>query len=228
MVVTPIHAFDLGQTPQFDETLLQAVAQVNYKLFDGGERRAGIRQAQARADAADAGLRNHQQAIVARTVSTYLGVLNLREILEAHDQRLVALEAERERVRQQLDVGRVPEVELRRVEASVAVARAERVGLTASLDTVERDLARLIGGDVDEARAGRLVAVRLVDDVMRDQRQLTEKAIGSSPAVEQARRSLLAAEASVALAKATKSPDLEAVGRYVDFGSSLGDFSGDR
>lgn len=160
MVVTPIHAFDPGQTPRFDETLFQATAQVNYKLFDGGERRARIRQARAQVDVAEAGLRNYEQAIVARTVSTYLGVLNVWEILGAHDQRLAALDAERERTRQRLDVGRAPELELRRIEASVAAARAERVRLAASLETAERDLARLIGGHADEARAGRLVAVR--------------------------------------------------------------------
>lgn len=227
MVITPIHAFEPGATPQFDRTLIQASVRVSYLVFDAGKRRAKIDQAQARADAAGAGSRLDEQAVVARTVATYLGVLGLGEIVAAHDERLVALDAERDRVRRWLEAGRAPEVELRRAEAALAAARAERVTLAASLATTERDLARLIGGDLEEARAHRLVAVGLADQAAADRHGVETRAVEASPAVARARQLLLAAEAARALAKASTRPDLATEGRYLELGSAQGSFSGE-
>ena len=60
-----------------------------------------------------------------------------------------------------------------------------------------------------------------------DRRRLAEQTISSSPTAKQARRSLLAAEAAIAVARATRAPNLEVMGRYIQFGSGQGDFSGE-
>jgi hypothetical protein len=90
-------------------------------------------------------------------------VLSRARTLEAQDGSLKALEAELSRVKQVFDVGRAATVDVLRVEASIAAARAERVRLASSLDLAQRNLARLAGVETEETRASNLVPVALID-----------------------------------------------------------------
>lgn len=227
MVVTPIHGFDPASIPRFDETLVQTAAEVSHTLYDGDARRARIRQAEALAEAAGLGSEAMELAVMTRTISVYVEVLGLNEVLLAHDRRLAALEAELARVRQLLDVGRAAEVERLRMQAAVAAARAEQVRLATGLDTAERELARWIGGEAEETRAERLSPLGLRGGVLPDRSTLLAEAVASSPEVERARFSVEAAEAAVALARSARLPELRLVGNFVEYGSAAGEFTGE-
>jgi outer membrane protein len=224
-LVSPIHAFQIGQTPPFDETLLQAAVTGRYTLFDGGARRARIDQARWHVEASAAASQGGEDVIVAQVVSSYSRVLGRSLILEAHERRLAAIQAELDRVEQIRAVGRAADLEVFRVSAALATARAERASIAEALDNAERDLARLVGADPDETRAARLEPLRLADRRTADRDALVARALSASPALENARHRLAAADAAVGAARSARLPHVEAVGNFLGFGSAAGHFT---
>lgn len=223
MVVTPIHGFDPQSFPEFDETLIQGGLRLDHTLYDGGVRRGTISQRESEAGAAATGTETVEQALVARTLSTYLRILGIDATRAAADRRIDALEAERSRVEQLLEVGRAPEVDLRRADAALASARADRVRLAAALETAERDLARLIGAEDGEVASGALLPVGLAEGELPPRQALYQELEGSPPVVR-ARQAVEAAEAAVAVARGNRRPRLALVGDVKEYGSSEGDF----
>ncbi len=224
MLVAPLHRFDITQRPEFDETLLRGDVTLAWTLFDGGARGARIGGARAEAAGSVASRRSAEMDLTARVIRAYLEVLTARGVLEAQDRRLVALSGERRRVDELLGQGRAARVELLRVDAALAVAEADRVATRARLDLAERELARLVGAPVEEARAFLLLPLRLVDpDIEPERAALVERARAASPDLERARQVVLAAEAGSRLARADWLPRLDVVGSYLGFGSTTGD-----
>jgi len=218
MIVTPIHAFTPGQTPDFDRTLIQAGGTLNFVLLDGGARRARIETAGGEASGAAADLGTQTQALVATVAATYLDVLTGEEVLAAHDHRITAFESELRRVRQRLDVGRAAQLEVLRVEAALASARSDRVSVAASLDLADRELARLIGAPRtgDERRA--LAPLRLVEAALPSRDALLARAYAANPALEAARRRQDAAQARVSIERSIRWPRVELNANLVDRG----------
>ena len=227
MVVTPIHGFGPGLFPEFDETLGQATFTVSYTLFDSGADAARIRSADAQTLAAGAALGSSEQLLARRVAAAYLTALGQRQVLDAHDSRMKALEAELSRVRQRFEVGRAARVEILRAEAALANSEADRVRLSSAMDNAERELARLLDLPVEETRAARLVPVALADPQAPAREELASEGIASSPAVAQARAQAVAAEAQIALARAVARPEVRAVGNYNEWTSSQLDFTGE-
>jgi len=226
--VTPIHGFDPANIPDFETTLVQGGLRLGYTVWDGGRRDAAISGAGAEEEAAGAALDAAQQQVAARTVSTYLRVLTLGGTLEAADARIDAIDAEKARVEQLLDVGRAAQVDLRRAEASLAAARADRVRLATGLDAAERELARLVGVDPEATRYGRLTAVAPAGATDPDgptglpDRQALYRAAEENPALVEADHRLAAADASVELARGARRPTLAAVSDLQELGSTNG------
>jgi outer membrane protein, multidrug efflux system len=225
MLVSPIHAFQAGLTPPFDETLLQTVVSGTYTLFDGGARRAQIGQARSQVDAAAAASRSARDVVIAQVVASYSRVLGRSRALDAHDRRIAALDGERSRVEQMRAVGRAADLEVLRVSATVETARAERAEIAEALDIAERELARLVGADPGEARAARLDPLALVDRREPDREELVAAALDASPVLETARYRLAAAEAAIGAGESTRRPQLQAVGNFLGFGSAAGHFT---
>jgi outer membrane protein len=242
-LATPIHGFDFANLPEFDRAIFQGAVTVDYLVADGGARAGRIRQREAQAAAAAAALGGAEQATAAKTAAAYLDALTGEETLDAHRRRIAALAAERDRVVQRFEAGRAAEVEVRRVDAELAGARAERVAIEAALETARADLARLIGGgdaggagpalggagaagslDPGAALAGRLQPVALADRALASREELAAAALAGSPEVEEVARALAAAEASVAVARARDRPTLHAVGNGLEFGAGGGTF----
>jgi len=74
MVVHPIHGFTPGETPPFDETLLQGGARLDYTLFGDG-RPGRIRSARATAAASRAGTRATSADVASEVSAAYLAAL---------------------------------------------------------------------------------------------------------------------------------------------------------
>lgn len=219
MVVTPIHGFDPGNIPEFDDVLLQGSLTADWLLFDGGGREARIGRRRALSVAAREDAAAGEARLVGRTITAYLRVLGLAATRDAHDRRLEALAAEEARVAQLAEVGRAPDVDLRRAEAARAAAEAERVRLVAALDVVERELARLTGHDVSATRAGQLRAVSLADTAQPARPDLVARALAASPAVRAAEARAEAAADGVRAGRAARWPSLRAVGNVQAYGS---------
>jgi outer membrane protein len=224
MLVTPLHGLEPGQTPAFDETLVQAGATLSYMLFDGGARGARIRRALAEAGEAEAALGGAEQSLLARVSETYVAVVVARQVLEAHNQRLKALESERARVQRVLQVGRGADVELLRAEAALAEAVAGRTRQAAALEISERDLARLTGDPLEMIRASRLASLGVTDTLLPSRERLLAQAVETNPEVRQARQRLATAEAGRSVARGARWPELKLIGNYIDRGSAAGNY----
>lgn len=224
MIVNPIHGFEPGTTPPFDETLFEAGAYVDYTLFDFGARGARIRSSHIEFSATEAGRAATKQALTADVAGSYLDVLGLEAVLEAHERRIEALAAERSRVEQLRTVGRAARVELLRVEAALESARSDREEIRTSLEVAEGELARLTDLPADRVRAHRLVEVAYTGSALATPAELARRAAARSPTVERARREREASRAGVELARSARWPELKLGGAWVDRGSAAGDF----
>ena len=221
-LVHPIHAFTPALIPPFDQNLFQALADVRYSLFDGGGRSARIEESRARRQSAESSLLDARQRLLSQLIQQYLSVLSRARTLEAQDRSLKALEVELSRVKQVFDVGRAATVDVLRVEASIAAARAERVRLTSSLDLAQRNLARLAGVETEETRASNLVPVALADVSLPSREEILQNAVQSSPTARLARDELAVAEAALDGSKSRRLPSVNLDGRYINYGSASG------
>lgn len=226
-LVSPIHGFQPGLTPPFDQTLLQTVVSGTYTLFDGGARQAQIDQARLQVEASAAASRSIEDVVIAQVVASYSRVLGRSRTLDAHDRRIAALDAERNRLEQMRAAGRAADLEVLRVAAVLETARAERVQIAEALDIAERDLARLVGAEPDETRAAHLDRLGLIDRQELDREALVADAIGASPVLEAARHRQAAAETAIRVAESGRWPQIQAAGNYFSFGSAAGHFSGE-
>lgn len=216
MVVTPFHGFGPGMFPEFDDTLLQSSLNVELLVWDGGGTPARIRASEADEKAARSSEVAARDALIVRTAATYLTVLIRTHQLESHDARIEALEAEKERVRQWIGVGRAAEVDRLRIEAALAAATAERSSVATGLETAKRDLVRLLGIDED-ATSIEVADVRLTEWNPGDREAIAASAIDNNPAVARARDELRQREASVTLARSIYFPQVRAVGSWLQF-----------
>jgi outer membrane protein TolC len=220
MATLPIHGFAgfmTGEFPPFDRTLYQGVASLSYTLFDGNARIGNVRQARGREDAAGAALDAAGQGVLSRVVGVYLGVLGASQVLEAHDQHLAALRAERARVGQRLDAGRAAPLEVLRVDAERAGAEADRVQYASALEQARLDLARLTGVPAQATDPGRLQAVVCADTTLAAREPLLAQALARSAALRQARDQKAAADAGRGVARSAFWPELKAVGNYLAY-----------
>ncbi|MGH9459107.1 MAG: TolC family protein, partial [Thermoanaerobaculia bacterium] len=224
MVVRPIHGFEPGAIPPFDRTLLQSALTARWLLWDGGALRGRAREAEARASAAESEAASIRQEIIARTVAAYLEVVSAAETLAAQDERLAALDAELERVRLLLEVGRAADVELYRAEAARAAAEAERVIASTALDLAEKDLSRLTGLPAARTSAAALASVTAPGAAARAE-EVLDGALVTSPRVERLRHALAAEQAALASARGAKRPSVQAASSLLEYGSAEGDFT---
>ncbi|MDH3291729.1 MAG: TolC family protein [Gemmatimonadota bacterium] len=224
MLVFPLHELDVGAFPDFNRTLLQGGLDLGWLLFDGGGRRSRIRSAKARARLAEAGTATTTMELVTSVTGAYVGVLSAAGVVEALDDNLAALAAERDRVQRMLDEGSAARVELLRVEAALAQAEAERITTAARLDAVERSLARLLTLDPAETRSTRLRPVVLGDSSLAPRAILLAQLEATNPDVLRAERNAETAEWAHRAARAAWFPRLDAVGSYGMWGSAAGEY----
>jgi outer membrane protein len=218
MTVRPLHGFDPAQPPEFDRTLIQGELNVSYSLFDGGERSAQVRRADADVRAAGADAEGTRAAVMARVAAMYLTVLTAGDVADSHERRLDALQEEERRVGALLAEGQAPEIQLLRVQAALEAAEAEAVAARGELATAELELARLTGASPDRTRRDGLVAVALRSDAAPSRSAAVEYALAANPEVESARRAVDAAKASASVVRSARWPKVDAFGTYWERG----------
>jgi len=224
MIVAPLHALDITRAPEFDRTLIRGTASVAYTLFDGGVRGSRVRGARAEASAAEYMRESAVATLITVVTQTYLQVLTARDVLAAHDTRLTALEAERDRIERMFAEGTTARVSVLRAKAAIAQARAERVATAAALDVAEKSLARLTGISPSETTAERLVPIQLQHPSQSlDRRTLVEQAETTNPELQRARSKHDVALSTRRAASATWLPSISLFGGYLGFGSAGGD-----
>ncbi len=226
MIVAPLHALDINRAPDFDRTLLRGTASVSVTLFDGGVRRARVRGARAETNAAEFMSESATATLIAMVTRVYLRALTLRDVLDAHDNRLAALEAERDRAQKLFGEGTAARLVVLRAEAAIAQARAERVATVAALEVAEQNLARLTGMGPNQTSAEGLVPLQLRRRALELEREtLVERAQATNPGLQEARSKHEAALSARRAASAVWLPNISLFGGYLGFGSAAGDFT---
>jgi len=224
MAATPIHGFTPGSLPTFNDALGQYGINAAYTIFDGGRREGKIRGARSRLEAANASGADSRQQLIATVIKAYLAVLSGSEILKAHDYRINAMQAELSRAEQFFAQEKAAKVEVLRVQAALAAAEAEQERARARLTVAEKNLASLIGMGSEQTLADHLVPVSILDPAGETDSMLYLTALAANPAIEQARRSVAAARADIAVARGARWPTLQLGGNWLD----QGDFDGNR
>ncbi|NLG61097.1 MAG: TolC family protein [Candidatus Cloacimonetes bacterium] len=219
MIVAPLHRFDPQNVPPFDRTLIQGNVVAQWTLFDGGARGARIRQADALEDVALAQRASAERALVAATASAWLDARLAGDLLAAYEAQRDALQAERRRVSQLFEEGKVARVELLRIDAALARAEAEAAAALAERDVALADLQRYTGVPVAPAPADIAVPGAPALD------EITARAVESSADVRAARARAAAAAAAHAQSRAGWLPRVDLAGRYNEYGSGAGDVS---
>jgi len=218
MVVAPLHGFDPRFPPDFNRTLVQSQLGVEYTLFDGGGRGSALKGATALRDAAEAGERSTREDLLESVATAYLAVLSARDIREAADKQVAALDAERRRAGQRLQEGTAAQVDVLRAQAALQDALAQQSTATAQVGLAERSLARLMG--VDPSRMnGRPLA-----DVGVGETMATADSV-EDPRVVSARRALDAARARLGQERAGRLPSFKATAALLNFGSAAGAYT---
>lgn len=208
MLVRPLSGFSPGASPPFDQTLMQGAATASYTLFDGGARGARIARVEAQASVVDADVAASEQTLMARVATSYVQLLASEQVREAHEQRITAVQAELQRARQRLAVGRAPRVEVLRAEAAMAAANAERIRVLEAITLGERDLSLLTGVAAAEIRATQLEPVHLVEGIEASQAVVLTRAIASSPTIVRAKHRLEMADADAEVARSARWPSV--------------------
>ena len=215
MIVAPIHAFDLANTPDFDRLLVQGRAEMAYTVWDGGERGARIAGARA-VESGQAGTAEAaRQGALDRTVEAYLAVLTARDVVVAETAHREELEAERDRVSRFLAEGAAAEIELLRAEAELSAATAEESAAGARLELAESTLARLLDVPSTSLAGEPLVDVSLSGSA---DLALDEPLLEGHPTITAARGRAESARAAARSARAAWLPVVRATAALVEYG----------
>jgi outer membrane protein len=212
MVVAPLHGFDPRNPPTFDRTLSQSSATFAYSLFDASR---GARVSRARelsaavASSADA----TRMQVLADVTRAYLRVRSAREVAEAHQRRIAALERERDRAQQMVEQGRAARVVLLRSQAALSAAGADAILATNDVEVAEHELARMLNVKTDSIARLAIAPLRLVN------RELAAVTRDHNPDLIRARREIAAAEAGRVEASASRLPRLNAGARFIEYAS---------
>lgn len=231
MVVLPLHGFDPRNPPLFDRSLVQTGVSAGWTVYDFGVRAARVRAQSLVGDATAAGVTTVERQLLARTATAYINVLTARDVLAAHDQRIAALAAASDRVRQLVAQGKSARVDQLRVDAALRSAQADRIASASQLALAEDDLAQLTGVPAATVRRGALSPLRVSDSVYaadtsdRVRGDLVQRAYQTSSEVREAHTRARAAAATLDVAKALTRPEIRASGAYVDRGRLAGTFA---
>jgi len=116
-------------------------------------------------------------------------------------------------------VGKAADVDLLRIEAAEASARADRVATAEALDRAERELSRLTGTNLESTRYANLRPVMLTDTGVPDRALLERAAQSDNQMLAAARMQTAAAKSSARAARSARWPQLNLTASYLDFGS---------
>jgi outer membrane protein len=222
MVVRPIHVLDPTRL-NFDRTLVQGDLRLTYTLFDGGARLARGRAAGAALATSTAGAEATAADVLADVARRYLAALTARGVRDAQQEGVRALTAERDRVAQLVREGDGAQVELYRVEAALAQAKADLTEATETLAVATLGLARALNLPSVEVGVVQPVALQPADTA--DRPSLRAAAAERNPDLAQASEARDLARQTRRQAQAAWLPRLDAFGAITAYGDGKWDFT---
>ena len=221
MIVAPFHSLDLTTPPDFDRTLVRGQIGLRHTLFDGGARSSRIRGAAAVAEAAGLSRADAIMEVLEQSTVAYLAVLSARAVESAAGRLVSALEAERSRAQQSVEVGTAAQLELLRAAAAFQDARAQNASASARVGLAERVLARVMGTEPARIAGAELAGIEATGvEAAASTSSITSSR--SSPLIGRAERLVAAAEAQVSEERSRRLPTIDAAAGILDYGTAGG------
>jgi len=158
-----IQAQSIKIPPHFSDDYGSLGVTLTIPIYQGGQVSTGVSLAEVRRDIQVLASRQTKNDVIANTVNAYNKTLQLQELRKASEAQVKALEEQAKNTRLLLDVGRVPRVDLLKVEVQLANERQRLLATEEGLKTASATL-RYLMGEGPEAEnplpplAGRLIA----------------------------------------------------------------------
>lgn len=214
--VVPIR--EVGVFPPLDRHITRFGVELNIPLYTGGKLQAEKKSAQKTSAAASEGHEQHRQDLLYSVVSVYSRSLYFRDMKETSAKRILALEEEERVLKLLLQEGRIPKLDLLRLQTHLSQARHDHI----VFDQAEKDSLSLLGtltGNQDPVKS--IVEIPAETELgALDQIGQTD-ILANNHAVK---KSALISEASFAKSKAVKG---ETKPQISFFGRGTGSFGSD-
>ena len=137
--VVPIR--EEGVFPPLDRHITRFGIELNIPIYTGGKLQAEKMSAQKISAAAFEGHEQHRQDLLYNVVSVYSRSLYFRDLKEVSARRILALEEEERVLKLLLQEGRIPKLDLLRLQTHLSQARHDHI----VLDQAEKDSLSLLG-----------------------------------------------------------------------------------
>jgi outer membrane protein TolC len=144
--------------PHFSDDYASWGLLLSLPLYQGGQTQAGVALAKVRKDFATLALSQSRNELIANTVNTYHKLLQLQQLRKAAQGTLTALLEQRKNVQLLLDVGRLPRVDLLKIEVQLANEEQRLFALEEGISTSGATLQTLMGDPVNAAAGEFLLA----------------------------------------------------------------------
>ncbi|MDY9921103.1 MAG: TolC family protein [Synergistota bacterium] len=148
--VVPIR--EVGVFPPLDRHITRFGVELNIPLYTGGKLQAEKKSAQKTSAAAAEGHEQHRQDLLYSVVSVFSRSLYFRDMKEASAKRILVLEEEERVLKLLLQEGRIPKLDLLRLQTHLSQARHDHI----VFDQAEMDSLSLLGtltGNPDPVRS---------------------------------------------------------------------------
>lgn len=188
-------------------------------IFQGGFVRNSVRAADARVDAARAGLRSTEANLFTETTAAYMDVIRDESIVALSAGNVRVLETNLQAARDRFEVGDLTRTDVAQSDARLALARSQLQSAQAELDASRQNYLRLVGRFPQNLQPPPpLPAFPATPD------DAVDVAVANNPELASAREFARAAGYDIGVAEAGRYPRVSAIGSadYVDYLGSLG------
>ncbi len=186
-------------------------ASTGFTLFQGGQKLNQISQNKLLLEADKSNTRRVQNDLALNVATTYLGILNNRDLLAASGQQLDLARLQLEREQKQFDVGNKTLADLSQAKAQVATAELNVTNAQNNLDISYLNLAQLMErnpAELFEAVAPQIDEIGQLNTAY-SAAQIYTKAVDNYPDIKYAEFNALAAKQAIKVARGSLFPRLD-------------------
>jgi len=190
---------------------------VKMPLYTGGKLEGLVRQADAGLKASSFGFERQRQKVALDAVVAYFNVLKSRGFVKVMEDRLKALQSQRDDIEKMLERGVATRVDLLRAETSVAAAQEE---LTKARNGEALALAALANamGLPPETPVRVVTSASIADEVLpdlpSDLKSAVEEALNQRPELKVLEAQLVAAKEGIRVARSERRPQVGLMFQY--------------
>lgn len=207
----PIPGFPFG-TREFDQNLFAGGVRLSYPLYVGGRIVAEIEASRLLTMLARERVTLTADELIFNLSSTFYNLLRFEANVKATEANLKALEEARKNIEEQVSVGRLPRVDLLKVNTRLAAVRQELVRARNEVDLAYALLKTLMGLDVTEPLKVK-GALAFTPQILALPEDLAEADL-RHPELQARRRAVEVQAQQVRIAQGARLPSLHARAQY--------------